>query len=53
MSHVLGLTVVAEGVEKAEQLQCLRDCGCDMFQGYIFSRPVPEPQAVKLLQTDV
>ena len=52
MSHILGLTVVAEGVEQGEQLQRLRNCGCDMFQGYIFSRPVPEPEAIKLLQPD-
>ena len=51
MSHVLGLTVVAEGVETSEQLQQLRECRCDMFQGYIASRPLPEPEAVKLLQT--
>ena len=51
MSHVLGLTVVAEGVETNEQLQQLRECRCDMFQGYIASRPLPEPEAVKLLQT--
>ena len=50
MSHVLGLTVVAEGVETNEQLQRLRDCRCDMFQGYIASRPLPEPEAAKLLQ---
>ena len=51
MSHVLGLTVVAEGVETNEQLQQLRECRCDMFQGYIASRPLPEPEAVKLLQS--
>ena len=50
MSHVLGLTVVAEGVETNEQLQRLRECQCDMFQGYIASRPLPEPEAAKLLQ---
>ena len=50
MSHVLGLTVVAEGVETNVQLQRLRDCRCDMFQGYIASRPLPEPEAAKLLQ---
>lgn len=51
MSHVLGLTVVAEGVETSEQLQQLRECRCDMFQGYIASRPLPEPEATKLLQS--
>ena len=50
MSHVLGLSVVAEGVETAEQLQRLIDCRCDMFQGYIASKPLPEQDAAKLLQ---
>lgn len=32
--------VLAEGVETQAQLECLRDCGCDLFQGYHFSRPL-------------
>lgn len=50
MSHVLGLTVVAEGVESPEQLQRLIDCHCDMFQGYIASKPLPELEAKNLLR---
>ena len=50
MSHVLGLSVVAEGVETAEQLQRLIDCRCDMFQGYIASKPLPEQDAAILLR---
>ena len=50
MSHVLGLTVVAEGVESPEQLQRLIDCRCDMFQGYIASKPLPELEAANLLR---
>ncbi len=41
MAHVLGLVVVAEGVELVEQAQLLRDLGCDAAQGFLFSRPVP------------
>jgi diguanylate cyclase (GGDEF)-like protein/PAS domain S-box-containing protein len=41
MTHALGLHVVAEGVETEEQLQFLRDEGCDISQGYLISRPVP------------
>ncbi|MBL4613168.1 MAG: EAL domain-containing protein, partial [Emcibacter sp.] len=37
----LGLTVVAEGVETEEQAQILRQKGCDVLQGYFFSRPIP------------
>lgn len=40
MGHSLGLTVVAEGVEKREQLDFLRAHGCNRAQGYLFSRPV-------------
>ncbi|MDT8428764.1 MAG: EAL domain-containing protein [Pseudomonadales bacterium] len=40
MSETLGLTVVAEGVEKAEQLQFLQDYHCNQIQGFFFHRPV-------------
>jgi len=41
LSHNLGLTVVSEGVETQEQLDILADLGCDVFQGYLFSKPLP------------
>lgn len=44
MAHVLGLKAVAEGVENPGQLAFLRQCGCDVAQGYLISRPV-EPEA--------
>jgi len=40
MSHAVGLTVVVEGVETQAQYQKLRDLGCDIMQGYLFSRPI-------------
>ncbi len=40
MAHTLGFQVIAEGVETALQLQMLMDFGCDIFQGYYFSKPV-------------
>jgi diguanylate cyclase (GGDEF)-like protein/PAS domain S-box-containing protein len=48
MGHSLGLTVVAEGVEKRSQLEFLRAHGCDRAQGYLFSRPV-DAQALETL----
>ena len=41
MGHSMGLRVLAEGVETGEQLAFLRERGCDSFQGYHCSRPVP------------
>jgi len=39
MGKTLGLAVVAEGVERAEQVEFLREHGCDQLQGFFFSRP--------------
>jgi EAL domain-containing protein (putative c-di-GMP-specific phosphodiesterase class I) len=50
MAHSLRLSVVAEGVETAEQLSFLRDYGCDEFQGYYFSRPQPAKDIAPLLR---
>ena len=49
LGHTLGLTIVAEGVESMGQLKSLIQFGCDRIQGYIFSRPIPEEEAIKFL----
>lgn len=52
MARALALRVVAEGVENKEQLAVLRSLGCDEYQGYLFSQPVPaDVLAQHLLQT--
>jgi len=50
MAHSLKLRVIAEGVEAEEQQTFLRDLGCHEMQGFLFSRPVPVNEFVKLLQ---
>jgi diguanylate cyclase (GGDEF)-like protein len=51
MSHNLRLRVIAEGVETAEQLQVLREQGCDEAQGYFFSRPLPAAAFAETLRS--
>jgi EAL domain-containing protein (putative c-di-GMP-specific phosphodiesterase class I) len=41
LGRTLGLRVVAEGVETEAQADCLRAEGCEIAQGYLFSRPLP------------
>jgi EAL domain-containing protein (putative c-di-GMP-specific phosphodiesterase class I) len=50
MGHAIGMQVVAEGVETAGQLDCLRADGCDIAQGYFFSRPLPPTELLSWLR---
>jgi EAL domain-containing protein (putative c-di-GMP-specific phosphodiesterase class I) len=49
LAHHLNLTVVAEGVETADQMAFLVEHGCEEIQGYYFSKPLPQDQARALL----
>ncbi|MEZ5378216.1 MAG: bifunctional diguanylate cyclase/phosphodiesterase [Acidimicrobiales bacterium] len=44
LGHNLGLTVVAEGIEREGEFEALRRLGCDQAQGYLMSRPLPRPK---------
>lgn len=50
MGHILGFKALAEGVETPEQLAFLQEKGCDSYQGFIKSKPVPEDEFSKLLR---
>lgn len=49
MAHAMDATVIAEGIENREQMQVLINLGCDIGQGYLFSRPKPPQEIIKLL----
>ena len=50
LAHQLGLDVIAEGIETAEQLEYLRSQGCDGFQGYLFNKPQPVSYYLKKMK---
>ena len=52
MASSLGLTVTAEGVEEQEQLDFLRAHGCEIFQGFICSQPIPADTFFNLLRRE-
>lgn len=51
MAHALGLKVVAEGIEDHVQLEMLNTFGCDIGQGYLFSKPLEKSEMELLVET--
>ena len=51
LARWMNLSVVAEGVETREQLERLREIGCDYVQGYFFAKPMPSGEFAELLKT--
>ena len=49
IAYSLDVPTIAEGVETAEQMFALKEMGCDIVQGYYFSRPVPAAEYEKFL----
>ncbi|WP_418316902.1 putative bifunctional diguanylate cyclase/phosphodiesterase [Piscinibacter sakaiensis] len=50
LGQSLGMSVTAEGVETDGQQNCLRSLGCDTFQGYLFSKPLPNQLFIALVR---
>lgn len=50
LAHNLGIVVIAEGVERPEQLRMLRDLGCEYAQGFLLSRPLDAAGVAPVLQ---
>ena len=53
LAHNLGLEAIAEGVETAEQLAQLRDLGCELAQGYWFSKPLDGNTITEMLKRSI
>jgi diguanylate cyclase (GGDEF)-like protein/PAS domain S-box-containing protein len=53
LGHDLGLIVVAEGIERPEQLELLREMGCTKGQGYLVARPMAAPGVDSLMRTNL
>lgn len=51
LGKLMGINVVAEGVENIEQDELLKSLGCTVFQGYLFGKPVPAEELERLLLT--
>jgi len=49
MARSLDIAVIAEGVERVEQLDLLKSFGCDLAQGFLFSKAVPAAEFTRQL----
>jgi EAL domain-containing protein (putative c-di-GMP-specific phosphodiesterase class I) len=47
LAHSLGMKVIAEGVETADQAKAVIELGCDEIQGFFFSKPVPADEFLR------
>lgn len=49
----MGFEVISEGVEEAEQIQTLREIGCDLIQGFVWGRPLMPDAAEELVVNEM
>jgi len=52
LAHDLGMRVIAEGVERADHVELLREMGCESLQGFYYGKPAPAHEAARFLVTD-
>ena len=53
IGHIMGFDVIAEGVEEADQVETLKEIGCDFIQGFIWGKPLTPEFAEKLVMESV
>ena len=53
MSKAIDIRTICEGVETNQQAEFLRNIGCDMVQGFLFARPMPEENYLKVVRESV
>ena len=53
IARLLEVPVIAEGVETGEQMELLKNLGCDIIQGYYFSKPLPADGFAELLKKEL
>lgn len=53
IGHIMEFDVIAEGVEKLEQIESLKEIGCDYIQGYVWGRPLSKEDAEELIMKEV
>ena len=53
LAKEMGLAVIAKGVENEVELMRLQSMGCDMVQGYYFSRPLPAAEYEELIRKSI
>jgi len=52
MAHSLGIKIIAEGIENENELEEMKNLGVDYIQGYYFSKPLPEHEYLRFVQTN-
>ena len=53
IGHIMGFSVISEGVEEEAQIATLKEIGCDYIQGFVWGRPLPADQADELVRQSV